>query len=431
MKREKSILVVIIVMLLLLGSSLLASAGTELTWWGWYPTQEIMNDIKVMFEEEYPEVTLHVMRFDYDTYVNRLRSDLVAGTGPDILSMQVGALLNAMEPFLLDLNQHLGDWVEMISPGSMDQAWLWSGEEKLYLIPLAMSAQMYVFYNHTLFEEAGVEIPTNLDEFIDVSLTLKEVFPNKVPFAIGLGDNWFATDFFMMLANMAEPGITERADAGEVKWTSEPFVRAMEALVNLVHKGVIQRDAVGLSAYEGAIGMHLDRQAPMFAMGSWNVGNLSLEYGDRRGGRATDDDILSAFVMPNLVDPVGDPVVIGGIDLGISINQQTQNLEYALKLIEFMAVGEGQDHFAGRPGAGAIPVLKTLTRDMSPYQHPVEQAGAQMFIDAYNNYMVGAREVSDTEVKDQLAIEIQNIINGKDIGQALNDIQRIADRVRR
>lgn len=30
----------------------------------------------------------------------------------------------------------------------------------------------------------------------------------------------------MMFANMAEPGITEKADRGEVKWNSKPFVDA-------------------------------------------------------------------------------------------------------------------------------------------------------------------------------------------------------------
>jgi len=189
--------------------------------------------------------------------------------------------------------------------------------------------------------------------------------------AIGLKDQWFATDFFMLLANMIEPGITEKADRNEVKWNSEPFLKAMNLLKDLVAKDVIPKSSIGIAEYEDAIGLWLDGKAVMLANGSWNMGNLSLQYGDRRRGRETDKDVLSAFVMPNFAG--GNPVVIGGMDVGMAVNKNCANKDAAVKLVEFMTVGEGQDFFVGRPSGALIPVKVGLQRDMSAYPDQASQ----------------------------------------------------------
>lgn len=419
---------IVLLVVLLVGSfasAVLAQEQVKLTWWGWFPTQEDFEWITKAFEAEHPHIQLEAVRYDYDNYVNLLRLEMATGKGPDILSMQVGALLNAMKPFLLDLDPHLGAWVDQIVPAAMEEAYD-ASVNGLYLVPVGMSAQGYVFYNHTLFEQAGITVPTTGDEFKATVAKLKEAYPRQIPFAVGLRDQWFATDMFMLLANMVSPGVTERADKGEIRWDSAPFVEAMQLFKELVDQDVIMKDSVGLTAYEGAIGMWLDRQAIMFTMGSWNMGNLSLEHGDRRRGRATDNDILGAFVLPNFAGH--DPVVIGGIDLGMAVNKNSLHVAEAMKVIEFMTVGKGQAWFTGRPGAGLIPAQLGMEKDMSAYPHPVEQAGIHMFGEAYASYRVASREVSNLEVKNQLAIELQNIIVGKDIARALRDLQRVADR---
>ena len=427
MKRLITGLLVLTVFLTILAGTVIgADEKTKLSWWGWFPTVEDAAVIKKGFEAKYPNVELTYTYAELDPYISKLKMEIASGSGPDLMSMQKGALLNSMKPYLLDLKSKLGPWTSQIIPSAMKEVEASSGSGQILMVPLGMSAQMYVYYNATLFEGAGVKIPKTAAQFIAACKTLKEKYPNLAPFEMGLKDQWFAVDVFNIFANMASPGLTEKADKGEVKWTSASFVKAMTVFKNLVAKGIIPKDNVGLTEYEGAIGDLLDRKACMFANGSWNVGNLSLKYGDRRRGRATDNDLMGAFILPNFAG--GKPVTIGGVDVGIAVNKGTKNQDAALKMLEYMTVGDGQQYFCGNPGAGLIPAKKGMVKDMSGYPDLIAQASIKMFADTYANNLVASRDISSAEVRDQLAIELQNIANGKDVKQALADIQKVYDR---
>ena len=403
-----------------------ANAKTKIVWWGWFPTQEDFAVIKEGFEKQYPDLELEATRFMWDDYVNKLKLEFSSGAGPDVMSMKDGSLLNDFKPYLLDLTQPTADIQKQLVPTIVQDAVAKSGGKELYLIPLGMSSQMFIYYNATLFEKAGVKVPTNAEEFAAATDALKKAYPDKLTLAIGLKDGWFATDFFLMLANMVSPGITEKADRGEAKWNSEEFVKAMNILVDLTAKDIIPKSSIALAEYEDAIGLLMDGKAIMHANGSWNAGNLSLQYGDRRRGRATDNDVFGAFPMPNFAG--GNPVVIGGTDIGMAINKNSKNADAAVKLIEYMALGAGRDYFTGRPGNGLIPSKAGVTLNMEAYPDQASKDGAQAMVDAYGKYMVATREVANTAVKNQLAVALQNIINGSDIQKELDEIQRIAER---
>ncbi|MCG8571564.1 MAG: extracellular solute-binding protein [Spirochaetes bacterium] len=399
------------------------SEKTVLTWWGWFPTQEDFEVIKKDFEAMYPNIELQATRLDYDGYVSKLKQELASGTGPDIMSMQEGALFTQFKPYLLQLDDKLGSWSNNITEGPMEGAKT-RGEGHYYFLPIGMSSVMMVYYNATMFEKAGVAVPTTGQEFIDVVAKLKKAYPDKVIVATGLKDGWWASDTFNILANMVSPGITGKADRGEVKWNSESFVKAMELLQDLVKKDVIPKESVGITEYEDAIGLLSDQKALMHLNGTWNAEDLSAQ-GPRRGGRPAENDVFGAFVLPNLAG--GETIMIGGMDIGLSVNKNSKNIDAAMKMLEYMTVGKGQDYFCGKPMGGLVPVKKGLDIDMSAYTDKASQEGAKAIVKG-NDLLVNSREISNPSVKNQMAVVVQNVVNGADVKKELDQLQAIADR---
>jgi raffinose/stachyose/melibiose transport system substrate-binding protein len=268
---------------------------------------------------------------------------------------------------------------------------------------------------------------------------LRATFPNKLPLTIGLKDSWFNGDIFSLFANMVESGITERADNGEVMWNSPKFVEAMKLIQTLVAEGVIEREALGVSVYEDSIGMWADGKAAMHINGGWAIGMLSnptnvnaegKPYADRRGDRATDNDVFGAFPVPNFAG--GEPVVLGGIDVGIAINKNVAKdaakLDAAKKLLEYMLVGEGREYQTGRPGAGLIPSLEGASLNKSIYQDKASSDGVDAIVNATNNNMAAPRGVTNPAVFTQMGIVVQNVVAGNDVQAELDSLQFVSEK---
>lgn len=428
------------------GSQDNATDGTSqekivLTWWTWtIPTAEDFIVIKKGFEEKYPNIELQVSNSQMDDYKTKLQAEFSSGNGPDIFCVQPGSLLNKYKPFLLDLTTPAKETLDQLVPAVVADAKYRSGGDVTAMAPLGSASTMFVYYNATYFEQAGItEVPYDLDSMIDAMAKLKATFPDKLPLTIGLKDSWFNGDIFSLFANMVEKGITEKADKGEIKWNAPQFVKAMEVLKMLVDEKVIEKEALGVSVYEDSIGMWADGKAAMHINGGWAIGMLSnpinvntegKPYADRRGDRATDNDVFGAFPVPNFAG--GEPVVLGGIDVGISVNKTLSKdpakLDAAIKLLNYMLVGEGRTFQTGRPGAGLIPSLQGASLNKTIYQNKASSDGVDAIVYATNNNMAAPRGVANPAVFTQMGVVVQNIVAGNDIKTELDALQAVSEK---
>jgi len=420
--------------------SLSAADKVVLTWWSWtLPTQEDFAVLEKGFEAKYPNIDLQPWVSQMDDYKTKLKVGFASDTAPDVLSMQPGSLLNQFKPYLLDLAPAKAT-LDKLEPAVVADAKVRSGGDAVRMAPLGSSSTMFVYYNATYFAKAGIaKVPSTTAELIDAAAKLKKAYPDKVPFTIGLKDSWFNGDVFALLANQVEKGLVEKADAGQIKWTDPRFVKALTNLKDLVAKGLIDKNSVGVAVYEDSIGMLMDGKAAMHVNGGWNVGNLSNAkakdaagklFADRRGGRATDNDVFGAFVLPNFNG--GSPVVLGGIDIGLSLNKNLAKdpakLDAALKLLDYMLVGDGRTFQTGRPGSGLIPTLKGATLNLTPFTDKAGADGANAIVAATNTMMAGPRGVTNPAVFAQLGVAVQNVVNGKDPGAELAGVQAVYDK---
>ncbi len=430
-----------IALCLFLTFSLSAADKVVLTWWTWsLPTVEDFVIIKKGFEAKYPNIELQSSVNQMDDYKAKLQAEFSSGAGPDIFSVQPGPLLSQYKTFALDLTTVAKPTLDKLVPAVVADARVRSGGDMIAMAPLGSAATPFIYYNATYFQKAGItKLPTDLASLKDAIAKLKKTFPDKVPFTIGLKDSWFNGDVFALFANMVEKGITEKADHGTVKWNAPQFVKAMTILRSLVDQGVIDKNSLGISVYEDSIGLWADGKAVMHVNGGWAIGMLSnpknvnaqgKPYADRRGGRATDNDVFGAFPMPNFAG--GAPVVLGGIDTGIALNKNlakdAAKLDAALKLLDYMLVGDGRTYETGRPGAGLIPSLKGVSLDKSIYQDKASSDGVDAIVNITNNNMAGPRGVSNPAVFTQMGVVVQNVVAGNDIKAELDALQAVADK---
>ena len=426
---------------LVLAFTLSAADKVVLTWWTWsLPTVEDFVVIKKGFEARYPNIELQSSVNQMDDYKTKLQAEFSSGAGPDLFSVQPGPLLSQYKSFALDLTTIAKPTLDKLVAAVVADAWVRSGGNMIAIAPLGSAATMFIYYNATYFKKANItRLPTDLASLKDAIAKLKKTFPDKLPLTIGLKDGWFNGDVFSLFANMVEKGITEKADQGKVKWNAPQFVKAMTLLKSLVDQGVIDKNSLGVSVYEDSIGMWADGKAAMHINGGWAIGMLSnpknvnaegKPYADRRGGRATDSDVFGAFPVPNFAG--GAPVVLGGIDTGIALNKNLSKdpakLDAALKLLDYMLVGEGRTYETGRPGAGLIPSLKGVSLDKSIYQDKASSDGVDAIVNTTNNNMAGPRGVSSPAVFNQMGVVVQNVVAGKDIKAELDALQAVAEK---
>lgn len=131
-----------------------------------------------------------------------------------------------------------------------------------------------IWYNTSIFEEAGAEIPTTMAELITASALIRDA--GFQPFAVG-GNDWTGREMFHLLlassmtvetasAVFAEGGFAENPDA----------VAAVEAFVELRDAGVFADSVEGLE-FNSMNELFFSGQAAMMHGGSWSFSALPEE----------------------------------------------------------------------------------------------------------------------------------------------------------
>ena len=131
-----------------------------------------------------------------------------------------------------------------------------------------MSAAGALWYNQTIFDKYNLSVPTNWEEWISVSNTLRE--NGEIGFMHGAKDSWVNYDLFIGIANELDPGVIYEAEAGTASWTHESLVKAMTLWGEMfITNGIMQDGALGNSQYPDIIRL-LQVEKPMMTMGTWN-----------------------------------------------------------------------------------------------------------------------------------------------------------------
>lgn len=309
--------------------------------------QEARDWLKTTFEEQNPGSTLTIEQQEWDGLVEKLTTALSSESEtPDVVEIgntqaPTFTSAGAFAPLTDELDDLGGD---DLLPGFVEGATV---DGETYAVPYYAGSK-YIFYRKDLFEKAGLEVPTTLDEFVDAAITLKKDNPKPANFS-GFwfpGQDWRNGAAFIWSAG----GDLAVEDGGE--WTGS--MSSPESVAGLEMAQQLFTEASGAPKD----GNEADPWTPfcagevgMMSTPGWVKGLLDDPETGCPDGHAKQ---VGVFALPG---PDGDPapVLLGGSDIAIAAKSANQDLAQ-----EAVALMLSEDYQTLMAEAGLTPALTSL-----------------------------------------------------------------------
>jgi glucose/mannose transport system substrate-binding protein len=199
---------------------------------------------------------------------------------------------------LLDLTDvaEAGGWTDIVNPSSLLDSCTLDG--KIYCVPVNIHSAQWIWLSHAAYEKAGLEVPTNWNEFVATAGDLEAA--GTVPLAMGQ-QGW--------QQNIAFGAIT-LAVAGLDAWSAVNIAKdaavARGPEYTAAFKAVADARALAAGAsvqdWNLATSMVIKGEAGAQIMGDWAQGEFSLA----EQVEGTDYSCLPGLGLNNVLDTGGD-----------------------------------------------------------------------------------------------------------------------------
>lgn len=369
------------------------------------PDEQATRDLIAQFEAEY-DVTVELEILPYADLVTSTLNRLSGGNPPDVVRLTG---LTDFRADLLVLDPYLGeDYADQFLPGPMGA--VRSADGELIAVPsdLTMNGP---FVNVELFEQAGIEVPTEWSwtELVEAGMAVKEATGVPYAFAMDKSGHRLST----ILSQHGTFLLGEEGNALDIDVAEQ----ALQPLVDMMAADDMPRDFwLGSgSRYEGANEIFLAGETPIYLSGSWQVGQF------------TENAEFEWAAVPNPCE-----AECGGFPGGkfMAAFTESENPALAAEFIRFMNDAEQQETFV--TVGGQLPTRVDLSESGVTYPDESAQAAMDTFLaDLVVTPEAGfqanghpAFSASATALADELAA----VVGGqKDLRTALEDVSTQID----
>ncbi len=324
-----------------------SSTKTTITFWNAYNETDTENSTlltKVIpaFNKQYPNITVRSQDIPYQSLLQKLIASVAGGNGPDLVRSdiiwmpqlaKIGALVSTDDI----VAQRRSEFYD----GPLATC---AYKGKYYGLPLDTNTRV-VYYNKTLFSQAGVsQPPATTADFKAAASKISALGKNIFGYAEGGLDPWNTLPWIWSFGGTV-------TDANYTKATgyinAPQSVAALEFLVDLYKNRDLSPSILGSGnlSPDDALGKN---QAGMILDGPWALPTLQQAYPNLQYGMA---------LMPR--GPSGQSAsVVGGED--IAIMAASKNIDAAKAFMQFMTSEQAQVLMGI---TGQMPVLKSLAND--------------------------------------------------------------------
>ena len=308
--------------------------------------QEARDWLKTTFEDQNPGSTLTIEEQQWEGLVEKLTTSLASDSEtPDVV--EVG---NTQAPTFTtagafsDVTSELADWGgDDLLPGFVDGATI---DGKTYAVPYYAGSK-YIFYRKDLFEKAGIEVPTTMDEFVQAAADLKAANPKPANFS-GFwlpGQDWRNGAAFIW--NAGGDLAVDEGGTWQGSLASPESIAGLETVQQLFEQASgAPKDGNEADPWTpfcaGEIGM--------MSTPGWVRGMIE----DPEAGCPDMMKNVGVFALPG-TDGAPAPVLLGGSDIAISAKSANQDL--AKKAVALMLSDEYQTIMGT---AGLTPAKESL-----------------------------------------------------------------------
>jgi raffinose/stachyose/melibiose transport system substrate-binding protein len=260
-----------------------AQEPVELRVWDQFtdPTESDNADaIYAAFMEQNPDITITREVFATEQMRDVVNTAMSSGTGPDLIFYDAGpgwAGVLAEAGLILPLDDYAAQygWDERIAAPAVEATTI---DGVFYGMPLQTDL-IGMYYNQTLLEQEGLEVPETLDELVAFCGQAAE--KGYIPVNFADSDGWPAFHQFSMTANqMVGPEGIRALLNNEGSWDTPEIVTAIESFfVTLRDAGCFPEDPVAIS-YDDGSPQFYNGEALLYPTGSWLIAEIEVQMPD-------------------------------------------------------------------------------------------------------------------------------------------------------
>jgi alpha-1,4-digalacturonate transport system substrate-binding protein len=352
---RKLVLVVFMLAAFVMGVVAQNPVEIHITWYDDGNEGAVLRDLLDRFEAENPDIKVVIDTVAYNVILEQLPSQVQAGEAPDIARI---TNFQGLVGYYLDMRPHMEDAeaFESYFPELMLGALRTADDESegLYGMPTQFTITG-PYINRTLFEQAGVEVPSDTseevswDQWIEAAKQVAEATDTYALAFDRTGHRW--------LGAAITEGVVILDEEGNVNF-DDPGFRAFAEKFKAWHdEGVVPAEVwLGSGgSYAPATDFFINGQAVIYEAGSWQIGNFATNIGDAFDWEA----------IPNPTGPGGSTGMPGGAVLVAFAN--TEHPEEVARVFEYLAQPEVYAEFTARtlfvPGHIALPEFEYDTED--------------------------------------------------------------------
>ena len=352
------------------------------------------------FNALHPDVTVQFERQQWTGLVEKLTTSLSGSDSPDVVEFgNTQAQTFEAAGAVVDLSEHR----EALGGDDLLQSLLEAGtyDGSLYAVPYYAGARV-MLYRTDLFEEAGIEVPTTLDEMLAAGVALTES-NSDVPNFSGIylpGRNWHAALSFLW--EFGGEIATKDGEAWVGQLDSPASIEGLSFFQQVFDEAnAAPADSDDANDYIA----FCNNEVGMMPAPGWKIGQI-INPDD---GCPDMEANIGVFALPGSGAGTTAPVFLGGSNLAIPVNSEHQDL--ALDLLKIMVSPEYQRQFAE---LGIIPALKSELGNVAGSPAAVAQAEAA----ANSRFVPTSENWAAVEAGNVLQDLLTEIAQGGDIAAA-------------
>ncbi len=186
MKKIVTLIMVLAMALTMTACSSSSDSGkTQVVLWHTYTDDQadFIDEVVAEFNANHDDIEVVVETQALEDFESKVMQAVATGTGPNLIIHYASEAANYVADGLVaDLSQYVSDdFASTVDAGAYEEATSFS-DGKLHILPLFTSGPVF-FYNATIYEELGLEVPTTWEELIANCEAIKEAYPDKYGFA--------------------------------------------------------------------------------------------------------------------------------------------------------------------------------------------------------------------------------------------------------
>lgn len=366
---------------------------------------ETWDEVIANFEAENPLIKVETNVFTSGDYQSSAQQQLIDGQAGDVFPVFPGGQYTAIQEagLLMDLTDE--SVVE-----NYEASLLGAGQTdgRQYALPYHLVFNQPL-YNVGMFEELGIEYPTDWDSFLAAGETLKENGIIPIAFAGG-GPHPRQLMNTMMMNEAPDEDIWEKVMNGEEKITNDWWVNTLSKFKELDDREFFQPNALGAGDEPTRILFNTE-QAAMLASGSYHIAGTMAENPDMKIG-----------MLPPITVAEED-IVWEGIHTTtfmLGINERSSKKEQAMIFLEYLSDPVNSSFYANKTGQMAVIKDVEFTSESLAIIEPWVQR---------NTRFQPRFLITDLEIEDAVVNSIQAVLSGDSPQKAAEDAQNIIDQV--